>query len=122
MQGDGSRVRVGEILEFLLLDLPLRLASTLLGNHGLLKLSLMVKQGFLLLLLIRFDMKVVASLKVLIGDHHLASVCLHLSEISLLLIEGEVVNYVPQMWVLVNQAWGFMCGDLLVVLEIIDRG
>ncbi len=66
-------------------------------------------------------MKVVTSLQILIGDHHLASVCIHLSEISLLLIESEIVHYVPQMRVFINQAWGLLCGDLLV-LEMIDRG
>ena len=112
---------MGVLLEFLLLDLPLRLVGTLLGEHGLLKLSLMVKYGFLLLLLIGFDVKVVASLQILIGDHHLAAVCLHLSKVSLLLIQSDVVNYVPQMRVLVNQAWGFLWDNLLA-LEVIYGG
>lgn len=94
LQGDSSWVRVRILLEFLLLDLPLRLVSTLLGDHGLLKLSLMVEQGFLLLLLIGFDMKVIASLQILIGDQHLSAMRLHLCEISLLLIESEVVHNV----------------------------
>jgi hypothetical protein len=121
LQGNGSWVRVRVLLEFLLLNLPLSLVSTLLGNHGLLKLSLMVKQGFLLLLLIGFDMKVVASLQILISDQHFAAMSLHLCEISLLLIESEVVHNVPQMRVLVNQAWGFLWDDLLV-LEVIYGG
>jgi hypothetical protein len=66
-------------------------------------------------------MKVIASLQILIGDQHLAAMSLHLSEISLLLIESEVVHYVPQMRVLVNQAWGFLWVDLLV-LEVIYGG
>jgi hypothetical protein len=66
-------------------------------------------------------MKVIASLQILIGDQHLAAMCLHLSEISLLFIKSEVVHNVPQMRVLVNQAWGFMWDDLLV-LEVIYGG
>ena len=66
-------------------------------------------------------MKVIASLQILIGDQHLAAMCLHLSEISLLLIESEVVHNVPEMWVLVNQAWGFLWDDLLI-LEMIYGG
>lgn len=66
-------------------------------------------------------MKVIASLQILIGDQHLAAMSLHLSEISLLLIQSEVVHYVPQMRVLVNQAWGLLWGDLLV-FEVINGG
>ena len=66
-------------------------------------------------------MEVVASLQILIGDQHLAAMSLHLCEISLLLIESEVVHNVPQMRVLVNQAWGFLWGDLLV-LEVVYGG
>lgn len=66
-------------------------------------------------------MKVVASLQILIGYYHLAAVCLHLSEVSLLLIQSEVVHYVPQMRVLINQTWGFLRDDLLA-LEVINGG
>ena len=66
-------------------------------------------------------MKVIASLQIFIGDQHLAAMCLHLSEISLLLIESEVVHNVPEMRVLVNQAWGFLWDDLLI-LEMIYGG